>query len=83
MVVRFRGDDILGLFKPAPRLTLSGLPEPGGGSGSRSPLELSTLQICAVKPKSIWKNLHGKPCLKDQKSTTLMDFKPNVHVWQL
>ena len=51
MVVRFRGDDVLGLFKPAPRLTLSGLPEPGGGSGSRSPLELSTLQICAVKPK--------------------------------
>jgi hypothetical protein len=37
MVVRFPGDDVSGLFKPAPRLTLSGLPEPGGGSGSRSP----------------------------------------------
>ena len=37
LVVRFRGDDVSGLFKPAPRLTLSGLPEPGGGSGSRSP----------------------------------------------
>ena len=31
----------------------------------------------------IWKNLHSKPCLKEQKSTTLTDFKPNVHVWQL
>jgi ankyrin repeat protein len=33
--------------------------------------------------QDIWKNLHGKPCLKEQKSTTLTDFKPNVHVWQL